>query len=241
MGVSFNAATAFVPWRTKNSYTAWKDVTPASMRPRPSCRGEPTRSERELRRLERRFNAATAFVPWRTILPVIFGAREDGPLQCGHGLRAVENDFGAETYMGQFQPSMRPRPSCRGERQGGQPAAADGHALQCGHGLRAVENLLLLPLFILWRYHLQCGHGLRAVENGQANTITVAALAGLQCGHGLRAVENACGHEPLPSRKSLQCGHGLRAVENANAQFDDYDPIYPLQCGHGLRAVENLR
>ncbi len=211
-----------VPWRTKNSYTAWKDVTPASMRPRP--------------------------VPWRTYAERARTAQAGEALQCGHGPCRGERSCPILALRGR-PASMRPRPSCRGERlrcrnlHGAIPTFNAATAFvpwrtprgTAGGGrwtvpfnaatARAVENLLLLPLFILWRYHLQCGHGLRAVENGQANTITVAALAGLQCGHGpcrgerLRPRTPAVAEEPSMRPRPSCRGERQRAVRRLRSHL----------------------
>ena len=138
---AFNAATAFVPWRTAALAKGSAERRSPSMRPRPSCRGErgvssrasgldrsPSMRPRPSCRGERRedgrrrarlvpFNAATAFVPWRTLSSPATYPRSSPTLQCGHGLRAVEN------------------------RRLPPPVVNQGSDLQCGHGLRAVENL----------------------------------------------------------------------------------------------------
>ncbi len=113
--MSFNAATAFVPWRTR--------------------RRSPHLSNR------RSFNAATAFVPWRTD---ILGT--PGPvflrLQCGHGLRAVENAGATSegaTSAGGFNAATAFVPWRTAIVS--QPQSVAGR-LQCGHGLRAVENMI---------------------------------------------------------------------------------------------------
>ncbi len=185
------------------------------MRPRSSDRGEPALAVQALRDRE--------------------------ALQCGHGLRTVENDrrgtltrtlaifgFNAATVFG---PWRTPKPLI------GAPA---GRMLQCGHGLRTVENFES-TLAGERDAMLQCGHGLRTVENpagrgtgwragGRFNAATVF---GPWRTHVARA--NAA------SPASLQCGHGLRTVENDRSQARRRGPEHELQCGHGLRTVENPR
>ena len=189
---SFNAATAFVPWRTRTVRAgAGMAAMPASMRPRPSCRGEPRDTGLAGRCSRCSFNAATAFVPWRThshscCIPVTRSA------------------------------SMRPRPSCRGERSIRRAAIQRIVELQCGHGLRAVENICR-RIAVDPSSALQCGHGLVPWRTS-VNVSGEATDTTLQCGHGLRAVENSgqiCGECRWIAW--LQCGHGLRAVENVRA------------------------
>src|SRR4051812_21924680 len=87
-------------------------------------------------------------------------------LQCGHGLKAVENrGAGVGHHEGAPAASMRPRPESRGELVPPLTATILARTLlQCGHGLKAVENLVSPLQF--WHHHLlQCGHGLKAVEN----------------------------------------------------------------------------
>ena len=120
------------------------------------------------------FNAATAFGPWRTT--VTAGFLHDCQkfwslmLQCGHGLRAVEN---------------------RPERAGEHLFHGARSLLQCGHGLRAVENFdHALNAVSAPSIEASMACSLRAVEGHttEAELLTICGM--LQCGHGLRAVEN---------------------------------------------------
>ncbi len=76
-GRCFNAATAFKPWRTRLPGTGPNVTSVASMRPRPSSRGE-RRQQALGSAAGRRFNAATAFKPWRTPAPPRLGRRRQG-------------------------------------------------------------------------------------------------------------------------------------------------------------------
>ncbi len=116
----------------------------ASMRPRSSDRGEQSLECRERERREG-FNAATVFGPWRTPTGGV-AMRTNFLLQCGHGLRTVENP-GRQPFLARCIPaSMRPRSSDRGEPSSWPIRAGSMTRLQCGHGLRTVENLCCLSV-----------------------------------------------------------------------------------------------
>ena len=111
---TFNAATAFVPWRTLTVADA--GAASVALQCGHGLRAvENPKDSLDPCRSVRRFNAATAFVPWRT-RRLALGNVAYAVLQCGHGLRAVENAEPTDASRRVTQPSMRPRPSCRGER-----------------------------------------------------------------------------------------------------------------------------
>ena len=200
-GACFNAATAFVPWRTPVMLAGLSYG--ASMRPRPCavenqrcqravasgrqgfnaatalCRGE--RHRHDASELWSGFNAATAFVPWRTRRP--------------------------PTSAGRTGASMRPRPSCRGERQAAMNRYAGWTTLQCGHGLvpwrtgpmdciaaaRSASASMRPRPSMPWRTMEPASAGRRCVE--------------LQCGHGLR-----CRGERRDGRASTRRLTGFNAA-----------------------------
>ncbi len=158
-------------------------------------------------------------------------------LQCGHGLRTVENwdlpplrsrswwSFNAATVFGPWR-TMAEKDSTL--TPGG---------LQCGHGLRTVENHRATLTGLL---RTRASMRPRSSDRGELSGAAAGSCRSmLQCGHGLRTVENdlcVMGHSrhvasfnaatvfgpwrttllplPLASPVGLQCGHGLRTVEN---------------------------
>ena len=102
-------------------------------------------------------------------------------LQCGHGLRAVENGHVHRGVDVGLDPSMRPRPSGRGEPV--TPATAGPPQTAVNQG------------------QLQCGHGLQGRGTGHHTVIAVAA--GPQYGPrpSFKAVENAC-RTPRPGKRA---------------------------------------
>ncbi len=185
---TFNAATAFRPWRTHRVDAAGGGAArlqcghgvsavenhgrlgrrpggrrPPSMRPRRFGRGEP-RPRSARRRVRGPFNAATAFRPWRTH-DTRNGCPLTGVLQCGHGVSAVENAAVGRPGGGPRGPSMRPRRFGRGELPAaaavlGTAAAPSMRPRRFGRG----EHLHLGPEELAAEL-LQCGHGVSAVEN----------------------------------------------------------------------------
>ena len=260
----------------------------ASMRPRPSCRGEPgiagcklfdrqpLQCGHGLRAVENYccrlpktctkecFNAATAFVPWRTSAGPSW-RRFDWMLQCGHGLRAVENlQSPCHIMCHDAVASMRPRPSCRGERSADGGLGSAGCTLQCGHGLRAVENEAHFATVRAWADALQCGHGLRAVENGRlvrrhrALLIRASMRPRPSCrGEPRMLVGNdsltaasmrprpSCRGEPVTrSGPAPRQPASMRPRPSCRGELCYHRQLATsagrLQCGHGLRAVENV-
>ncbi len=184
----FNAATVFGPWRTTTAH-------------RSSAVGEG-------------FNAATVFGPWRTN-NALTNLRWDTPLQCGHGLRTVENHRPAQVRSGSTRASMRPRSSDRGER------------LLSNTFASWEDRFNAATVFGPWRTRARRD---KLPGTGQASMRPRSSDRGelpvprpgwrcrwmaLQCGHGLRTVENHDGGNAVARRgQLLQCGHGLRTVEN---------------------------
>ena len=234
---TFNAATAFVPWRTSKLAEIKACSGVPSMRPRPSCRGEPGANVRRSGDSRQSFNAATAFVPWRTSSPRR-RPRRSPRLQCGHGLRAVENEGVSVTLAMVWQPSMRPRPSCRGELRAARNAVRAAGNLQCGHGLRAVENAPRR------RGRAACERPSMRPRPSCRGELQLIVDKVSQDEPSMRP-RPSCRGEPRPatpartSQPCLQCGHGLRAVENDACPCACRRDSAVLQCGHGLRAVEN--
>ncbi len=255
---SFNAATAFKPWRTSKrrewaskrkalqcghglqavenlcGAVVCQSKSSASMRPRPSSRGE-----------QRGADFYPAF----------------SRLQCGHGLQAVENPtagragrppairFNAATAFKPWRTQYRRRGIPRHQRFNAATAFKPWRTyISVGYPCQ--------------RTALQCGHGLQAVEN-TSDTGTCHSLGMLQCGHGLQAVEN------FPT--TSQADNGISSFNAATAfkpwrtplatrahdcprRFNAATAFKPwrtgstrsgqaespgLQCGHGLQAVEN--
>ncbi len=223
----FNAATAFVPWRTRAQTTfttrptalqcghglvPWRTPAPdhlfirhvASMRPRPVPWRtphliEPGHSPR------RGFNAATARAVENDGSP---GTRisGDGRLQCGHGLRAVENEYAVGAALKPLRASMRPRPVPWRTSAGWPRTPRRPKKLQCGHGL------------VPWRtdagdrirtaiFELQCGHGLVPWRTPDRSP-TPQSVAQLQCGHGLVPWRTGQWSRWGRAVCLLQCGHG---------------------------------
>ncbi len=208
---AFNAATAFVPWRTAHRlrvpdrpYWAFNAATAScrgeprrqspmahasrtpSMRPRPSCRGEPTAYASG--------SACRAYPSMRPRPRAVenvhrltrHAAAGSMRLQCGHGLRAVENhrarlpstDAAASLQCGHglgpwrtscdvmldaaaLVPSMRPRPRGRGERMRRWPCRLRPMApFNAATASKAVENRASAIGSTGGNGDLQCGHGL---------------------------------------------------------------------------------
>ena len=196
------------------------------------CRGE--LSHRRYRSRTQQPSMRPRPEPWRTPAR---RARESSVLQCGHGLRAVENGevpwpdgesaaFNAATASCRGEPvrsreaattaraSMRPRPSCRGEPARIDYWRSEELALQCGHGPRGRGE----PE-VCWTTASPTTASMRPRPSWPWRTSIICSIyrlvGTLQCGHGPRAVENAdlavCGRY---ESEHLQCGHGPRAVEN---------------------------
>ncbi len=160
-------------------------------------------------------------------------------LQCGHGLRTVENVRLLNEVLAETEASMRPRSSDRGEPAPVPRGRPRKKKLQCGHGLRTVENHVLeriLPEGIAASMRPRSSdRGEPDKSLGRAEAAKKASMrprssdrgerlgrrymrgaveVGLQCGHGLRTVENGTPNHRAISVRELQCGHGLRTVEN---------------------------
>src|SRR5438067_1846827 len=124
------------------------------------------------------------------------------PLQCGHGVSAVENPVAAP-------PTRPPR-----------------DALQCGHGVSAVENpgttntsSLTMRASMLPRRHSRgeqaAQRGVSAVENSERTFRALTARACFNVATASQPWRTASVQRPPASPALLQCGHGVSAVENA--------------------------
>ncbi len=234
----------------------------ASMRPRPSSRGEPLGRGRRGGVVQLRFNAATAFKPWRTPPS---GTRSSPycSLQCGHGLQAVENcsrrfgptpcsrRFNAATAFKPWRTpaflaeerralgaSMRPRPSSRGERR-----EQDQHPGRAGRAsMRPRPSSRGEPPGGKDREPTtQASMRPRPSSRGEPDyePLPWVAPATLQCGHGLQAVEN--GPSSSASKSWWGCFNAATAFKpwRTTPGYWVRRPGWWLQCGHGLQAVEN--
>ncbi len=208
------------------------------MRPRSSDRGERPSTCR-LGTITSSFNAATVFGPWRTLLTAFQLASSSAVLQCGHGLRTVENHAAAESFHQRGLASMRPRSSDRGELVplGADGIEAVGFNAATVFGPWRTPRSYALTHTTQQRFNAATVFGpWRTVEGSQ---VDVEGLR-LQCGHGLRTVENQL-LVLLP--RHLEAGFNAATVFGPWRTLPEVPDLVELsttlQCGHGLRTVEN--
>ncbi len=233
----FNAATAFKPWRTRLGRLAPLNPLPASMRPRPSSRGEQELSfahpcgardasmrPRPSSRGERRRRAASSS-PTRW-------------LQCGHGLQAVENFSRRSRKRRCRAASMRPRPSSRGEQRLG----PFGRHIPNGFNAATSFKPWRTSLIRATRSASSCFNAATAFKPWR----TGPTANGLWCRYSFNA---ATAFKPWRTLAKLLALYGKEPCFNAATAFkpwrtspDEFLSRWAgrgLQCGHGLQAVEN--
>ncbi len=213
---NFNAATASRPWRTPPKTSGRLPSGSTSMRPRPLGRGEP-------------------FAP-----PL----RRPGhrPLQCGHGLSAVENPLSRKTPAPRTPTSMRPRPLGRGEHRRHRHALRPGASTSMRPRPLGRGELPPAPAPRQGRRELQCGHGLSAVENGAPGRTGSCSSRNFNAATASRPWRTRKVGDLIIGQDLLQCGHGLSAVENhrLTCAVEDagFTSMRPRPLGRGERGVD---
>jgi len=151
-----------------------------------------------------------------------------GDLQCGHGLRVVENPDRRPQLRVDQPPSMRPRPSGRGEQQGSQDFQAviapsmrprpsgRGERLTITHSDGTVSAFNAATAFGSWR---------TPGVNQADDALYLPSMRPRPSGRGERVSRNAV---VLRAHWGLQCGHGLRVVENLGGRRQRHDGLCPF-------------
>ena len=210
---SFNAATAFGPWRTRGA--RGRSSAPPGFNAATAFGPWRTASSVDGGGWAVSFNAATAFGPWRTnarlagsdLVPRFNAATAFGPWRTWLPLPCERSDYGkfcfnAATAFG--------------------PWRTERGLLQLGHG------------------GLQCGHGSLAVENdlhgrGPRRAIGASMRPRLaRRGEPYSVVHKTCS---LLGFNAATARSPWRTTSAAAAPT----AIHSLQCGHGSLAVENMR
>ncbi len=210
---SFNAATAFRPWRT--SAVFFNLTPPTSLQ----CGHGVSAVEN---------------------LAFRWGRFGTGSLQCGHGVSAVENRPPRAAQPAAGSPSMRPRRFGRGELSFDGETIAKFIYLQCGHGVSAVENaearVRPLPRVRPSMRPRRFGRGER--RSGSRRRLRRSCL---QCGHGVSAVENSWeARKNLAQYYAFNAATAFRPWRTSNIFRQTSSRPCRLQCGHGVSAVENM-
>ncbi len=235
---TFNAATAFRPWRTKGPVVA---VTSLS-----------------------RLQCGHGVSAVENAICYRYSLKYFRDLQCGHGVSAVENaatsracrpparPFNAATAFRPWRtgyhrrapsaassPSMRPRRFGRGEQRFAAESGFTGENLQCGHGVSAVENVATSLTVNGVSSAFNAATAFRPWRTSESSACS-ASFVRLQCGHGVSAVENLRGHygSVTTEGSTFNAATAFRPWRTLSSHRSIRE-YFPLQCGHGVSAVEN--